>query len=175
MCFTIMINLIEKSLHKLTHYSSPKYNEHRHIKVLIFINLTERREAMQKVVEWIWNLIIFSKRHYSLISHRLNWLIQNRNIYLFTGTGVLGTWYIRPGREMLETWHQRHRCYKNIEKSSIVCTTGPNWSIYTVSIKPGECGRIQFRTCVRMLSAQESHVSRIWNAGAEFVWLPQAK
>lgn len=149
-------------LHKLTHivhliqWTSP-------YKITDFYQLRWlSTEAIKKTVCKTNISKMNTKTHYFLnqndLLHRLNYgfvlskIVIKINLF-FTGIGVLGTWYIWSGCQVLETWHQRHCRHKNIKKSSILCTTGSNWSIDIVSIEPGKCGRIQFRTCIRMLSA----------------------
>jgi hypothetical protein len=44
-----------------------------------------------------------------------------------------------------------------------------------VLLQPGECGRVQLCARVRVLHAQEPHLPRLRDAGAEPLRLPQAE
>lgn len=78
-----------------------------------------------------------------------------------TGAGVPGTWHLRSGGQVLEEGHERDRGHQDPEEPSVIRAPRTDRGVDSVPAQSGECGRVQLCQGVRVLPAQEPHVSRV--------------
>lgn len=109
------------------------------------------------------------------ITFKLKGISLTYFLYNFLGLGVPGSRDIRPGGQVLEARHLRNRGHQDPEEPSLVRTPGPDRSLDPVPTQPGECRRVQLCAGLRVLPAQEPHLSGLRDAGAEPLRLPQAE
>jgi hypothetical protein len=91
------------------------------------------------------------------------------------GLGVSRSRNLRAGGQVLEEGHQRHRGNQDPQEPPVVCAPGTNRGVHPLAPLAGERRRVQLCARLRVLPAQESHMSRVRDARAEFVRLPETK